>query len=74
MTREQVVKSIASAAMIGNTKDLGERLKALSGTAGYTARTRVFDGETHISVAWATVGPFLNFALAPEKPASPPSP
>lgn len=74
MTREQVVKSIAAAAMIHNTKDLGDRLEALPSTAGYTARTRVFDGETHISVAWATVGPFLNFALAPEKPATPASP
>jgi len=68
MTREQVEKSVAAASMIHNAMDLGERLKALPGAAGYTARARVFDGETHISVAWATVGPFLNFALAPEKP------
>jgi uncharacterized protein len=70
MTREQVVKWISEAAMVHNSVDLGERLKALSGAAGYTARTQVFDGETHISVAWATVGPFLNFALAPEQQAT----
>jgi predicted alpha/beta superfamily hydrolase len=68
MTREQVVKSIAASAMIRNAKDLGDRLAALPGGAGYTARVRVFEGETHVSVAWASVGPFLNFALAPEKP------
>ena len=67
MTREQVVKSIAEASMIRNAMDLGERLKALPGVAGYAARSRVFDGETHISVPWASVGPFLNFALAPAK-------
>jgi len=65
MTREQVEKSIAGAAMVRNAKDLGERLKALHGSAGYTSRARVFDGETHISVAWASVIPFLDFALAP---------
>jgi uncharacterized protein len=68
MTREQVVKSIADSAMIRNAMDLGDRLTALPGVAGYTARVRVFDGETHVSVAWATVGPFLNFAFAPERP------
>jgi predicted alpha/beta superfamily hydrolase len=67
MTREQVEKSIADAAMVHNARDLGERLKALPGTAGYTARTQVFEGETHISVAWASVIPFLNFALAAQK-------
>jgi predicted alpha/beta superfamily hydrolase len=68
MTREQVAKSIADAAMVRNATDLGERLKALPSTAGYSARARVFDGETHISVAWATVVPFLDFALGPQKP------
>ena len=68
MTREQVEKSIAAASMIHNAMDLGDRLKALPGAPGYSVRARVFDGETHISVAWATVGPFLNFALTPEKP------
>ncbi|HKS57647.1 MAG TPA: alpha/beta hydrolase-fold protein [Steroidobacteraceae bacterium] len=67
MTREQVEKSIASAAMVHNARDLGERLKALQGAAGYTARAQVFEGETHISVAWASVIPFLNFALAAQK-------
>ena len=67
MTREQVEKSIAEAAMVHNARDLGERLKALPGAAGYTARAQVFEGETHISVAWASVIPFLNFALAAQK-------
>jgi hypothetical protein len=67
MTREQVEKSIAEAAMVHNARDLGERLKALPGTAGYTARAQVFEGETHISVAWASVIPFLNFALGAQK-------
>jgi hypothetical protein len=70
MTREQVATSIAQAAMVRNTRDLGDRLKALPSTSGYASRARVFDGETHISVAWASVVPFLDFALAPEKPAS----
>ena len=67
MTREQVAKSVAEASMIRNAMDLGDRLKALPGVACYAARAGVFDGETHISVPWATVGPFLNFALAPAK-------
>lgn len=67
MTREQVEKSIAQAAMVHNARDLGERLKALQGAAGYTARAQVFEGESHISVAWASVIPFLNFALAAQK-------
>ncbi|HEV8332952.1 MAG TPA: alpha/beta hydrolase-fold protein [Steroidobacteraceae bacterium] len=67
MTREQVEKSIVEAAMVHNARDLGERLKALPGAAGYTARAQVFEGETHISVAWASVIPFLNFALAAHK-------
>jgi hypothetical protein len=29
------------------------------------AEARVFEGESHISVAWATVGPFLSLALQP---------
>jgi predicted alpha/beta superfamily hydrolase len=67
MTREQVVKSIAEATMIRSAMDLGDRLKALPSVAGFSAHAQVFDGETHISVPWATVGPFLNFALAPAK-------
>jgi uncharacterized protein len=70
MTHEQVTKSIADSAMIRNAKDLGDRLAALPSVAGYTARVRVFEGETHVSVAWATVGPFLEFALAPDRPSS----
>jgi uncharacterized protein len=67
MTREQLEKSIAQAAMVHNARDLGERLKALQGAAGYTTRAQVFEGETHISVAWASVIPFLNFALPAQK-------
>lgn len=65
MTREQVKAAVTDAAMVRNAKDLGARLKALPGTAGYTAESRVFEGETHVSVAWASVGPFLSFALKP---------
>ena len=65
MTREQIAAAIVEAAMIRNAKDLGARLKALPGSAGYVAEARIFEGESHISVAWATVGPFLSFALKP---------
>lgn len=64
MTREQVTKLLARGAMVSNAMDLGDRLKALPGSAGYTVSTRVFDGESHMSVGWAAVGPFLEFALA----------
>jgi predicted alpha/beta superfamily hydrolase len=64
MTREQVAKSLAETAMVSNAMELGDRLKALPTTAGYTASSRVFDGESHISVGWAAVGPLLNFALS----------
>jgi predicted alpha/beta superfamily hydrolase len=65
MTREQVETSLAMAAMVSNAMDLGARLKALPAAAGYEAHTRVFAGETHISVGWAAVGPLLEFALSP---------
>jgi predicted alpha/beta superfamily hydrolase len=64
MTREQVVAAVAEAAMVRNAKDLGDRLKALTGSAGYKAEARVFEGETHVSVPWTAVGPFLQFALS----------
>lgn len=67
MTREQVISSLGQTAMVSNATALGKRLEALSGTGSYAASTRVFDGETHISVGWAAVGPLLDFALSPQR-------
>ena len=63
MTREQAMRLLAQGAMVDNAMQLGDRLKALSGAAGYTVQSRVFDGESHMSVGWVAVGPFLEFAL-----------
>lgn len=62
-TRESEARMMAKAAMVDNVRELGRRLSAIQGAPGSEIRVKVFDGETHISVAWASVNAFLNFAL-----------
>ena len=64
VTREQIMSSLARTAMVSNVTELGKRLEALPGSGSYEVSTRVFEDETHISVGWAAVGPFLEFALS----------
>lgn len=67
MTREQATAHMAEAAMVDNAVALGKQLEALKGGAGYKVVYKVFDGETHGSVPWATFKPAFDLAL-PAKP------
>lgn len=65
VTREALEGLVARAAMIDNVRGLAGRLEKLPGGPGYEVRAKVFDGESHNSVAWASVNAFLDFALHP---------
>jgi predicted alpha/beta superfamily hydrolase len=68
MTREMEAKSIPESAMVDNARDLAGRLAALKGPPGYEVRSRIFEGETHIRVPFASINPVLTFALSRPKP------
>jgi len=63
MTREQAARHVAGTAMVDNAVALGKRLGQLKGGAGYRVVHRVFEGETHASVPWATFKPAFDLAL-----------
>lgn len=67
MTREQATAQMAEAAMVDNAVALGKRLEGLKGGVGYRVVYKVFEGETHGSVPWATFKPAFDLAL-PAKP------
>lgn len=54
--------------MVDNVRDLGARLKAISGGDQYRADTVVFPEEGHISVIPCAISRALQFALAVENP------
>jgi hypothetical protein len=58
-------EAVLEAAMVDNAVALGERLAALPGPDGYRVETRVFDGQTHVSVGYTAVTALLDFALPP---------
>ncbi|MGV3481620.1 MAG: alpha/beta hydrolase [Sphingobium sp.] len=66
MTREQATAHMAEAAMVDNAVALGKQLQSLKGGAGYKVVYKVFDGETHGSVPWATFKPAFDLALPPK--------
>ncbi len=49
--------------MVDNTTELAARLTALKGAAGYKVESKVFAGQSHISVPWEALNTMLNFAL-----------
>ncbi len=63
MTRESLAKMLAASAMVDNARNLAGRLAAIKGAPGYAVRSKVVAGESHVSVGWATVNAFLNFAV-----------
>jgi len=71
MTRAEIAKSVAEAAMIDNASALGKRLQALKAGPGYKVVYKTFEGETHGSVPWATFKPAFDLAL-PATPAAKP--
>lgn len=55
---------VLAAAMVDRARDLGARLTALQGEAGYRAQAQVFAGESHMSVVLTAMNALLDFALA----------
>ncbi len=49
--------------MVDNATELAARLKSLQGAAGYKVESKVFGGQSHISVPWEALNSMLNFAL-----------
>lgn len=62
-TAEQMAKLNGDARMVDNTTELAGRLKALKGAAGYKVESKVFAGQSHMSVPWEALNTMLNFAL-----------
>ncbi len=61
--KAQVAKSVASAAMVDNASALAARLAALKGAPGYRVESRVYAGESHMSVPFASFNTLASFAL-----------
>ena len=57
------VASSAESRMVDNASELATRLTALKGAAGYKVESKVFDGQSHMSVPWEALNTMLNFAL-----------
>ena len=65
MTPEAAAELVAEARMVENALELGARLAALKGAAGYDARFHCFEGEDHLSAMAASIGRAVDFALRP---------
>ncbi len=57
------VPSSAEYRMVDNTTELAARLTALKGAAGFKIESKVFAGQSHMSVPWEALNTMLNFAL-----------
>ena len=51
------------AGMVDNAPELAARLSALKGAPGYEVESKVFAGQSHMSVPWEALNTMLNFAL-----------
>jgi predicted alpha/beta superfamily hydrolase len=54
--------------MVTNASALASRLSGLKGAPSYVVGSKVFDGQTHLSVPIAAAGALLDFALPPGAP------
>jgi len=54
--------------MVGNASALADRLSGIKGAPGYVVASRVFEGQTHLSVPFAAADALLDFALPPAAP------
>lgn len=59
----QTVASSAEFRMVDNASELATRLSALKGSSGYKIESKVFAGQSHMSVPWEALNTMLNFAL-----------
>jgi uncharacterized protein len=57
------VASSAEYRMVDNATELATRLQALKGAGGYQVESKVFPGQSHMSVPWEALNTMLNFAL-----------
>lgn len=64
--REEIVRQIRAARMVGNARQLARRLQALRGAAGYEVRYALLRGATHSSAPLAMVCDALRMAFAQE--------
>ncbi len=51
--------------MVSNASALASRLSGLKGAPGYMVGSKVFEGQTHLSVPFTAAGTLLEFALPP---------
>lgn len=63
MTLAALTERVATARMVDNAVELGERLAALPGGEGWTVERRVYVGQSHASAPWAAIGAMLDFAV-----------
>ena len=61
-------RGVQKDAMVDNARDLASRLAALKGAPGYVVNSRIFEGETHIRVPYASMNTVLSFAFPRETP------
>jgi hypothetical protein len=61
VTKEMAAKGTHETSMVDNARDLAARLSALKGGPSYEMSFRVFDGQTHVSVFWASVNTLPDF-------------
>jgi hypothetical protein len=64
MPLSEVNKKVAQARMVGNARDLAQRLKA-GAKSGLLVRFQEFGAEDHLSVVAASISRALGFALEP---------
>ena len=62
-TLEKAIAMTNHAAMVDNAQGVVKRLSAIDGGPNYHVDGKVFEGRTHIGVAWESVNTFLDFAL-----------
>ncbi|SDS66517.1 hypothetical protein SAMN05216490_1573 [Mucilaginibacter mallensis] len=60
-----VKKKMLEYRMVGNARDVGERLQEIKGTSGYVARFHAFADEDHLTALPASIGRTLSFVLMP---------
>ena len=65
MSPTEIRELVTEARMVENALELGARLAALKGAAGYDARFHCFEAEDHLSAMAASVGRAVDFALRP---------
>jgi len=63
MTAQEAAARIKQGRMVDNARELGERLIALKGAAGYKAAFQNFQAEDHMSVVPASIARTITFAL-----------